>query len=202
MKGKDEVLVKMSNLFRNTWDKFGHILSHNFKSIKATRLKHCTTVQAIEIHILTLNKVHKKLHFLRYLKKKKNPLPFYFKSPICAMAMRLILFYTIQQVLPNVVPNFKILCTVVPEKSFDTNFPMYYTGVRDGKQRQKLTSASWFSFPLYTCICTWPLSRCIQKFEDSGSLRSQEICDRKVEIKGTIHNTTSHTQRLYPISKT
>ena len=35
----------------------------------------------------------------------------------------LILFYTIQQVIPNI-------CT---REIFDTNFPMYYTGVRDGK---------------------------------------------------------------------
>ena len=39
------------------------------------------------------------------------------------------------------------------------------TGVRDGKRnngkRQKLISASWFSFSQYT----WPLSRCIQNLE-------------------------------------
>ena len=84
LKGKDEVLVKMSHLFRYTWDKFGHILSHHFKSIKAMEVKLCTTAKAIEIHILTINKVHKKLHFLRHLnKKKKNPL--FFKSPFCSV---------------------------------------------------------------------------------------------------------------------
>ena len=51
---------------------------------------------------------------------------------------RLILFYTIQQAIHNIfVSNFKILGTVVPEKSFDKNFPMYYyTGVRDAKKEK------------------------------------------------------------------
>ena len=49
--------------------------------------------------------------------------------------------------------HFKILGTAVPE-----NFPMYYIGVRDGKRRQTLITASWFSIPQYT----WPLTRYIQ----------------------------------------
>ena len=101
----------------------------------------------------------------------------------------------------TLVPNFKILGAVVPEKYFDTNFPMYYNGVRDGKRRQKLISASWFSFPQYTL----PLSRCIQNLK-AGSHISLEICDKFLlerkktrSIKGMIsrrpillHNT------LYP----
>ena len=43
------------------------------------------------------------------------------------------------------------------------------------KRRQKLISASWFSFPQYT----WPLSRCIQNLK-TGSHRSQEICNRNL----------------------
>ena len=40
------------------------------------------------------------------------------------------------------VPNFKILGAAVPENFFFINFPMHYTGVRDGnmkkvKRRQK-----------------------------------------------------------------
>ena len=74
LKCKDEVLVKMSHFFHYIWDKFSHILSHNFKSIKAMIIKLCTTVKAIEIHILTINKVHKKL------RQEKEKSSFYFKS--------------------------------------------------------------------------------------------------------------------------
>ena len=35
------------------------------------------------------------------------------------------------------VPNFEILGAVVPGKSL-TNFPMHYTGVRDGKKKKKV----------------------------------------------------------------
>ena len=50
---------------------------------------------------------------------------------------RLILFYTIQHVIPNIGTKFQTLGAVVPEKSFDTNFPMYYIGVRDGKMEKE-----------------------------------------------------------------
>ena len=66
----------MSHFFRYTWDKFDPVLDHHFKTIKSVKVKYCITVKVIEIHILTINKVYKKLHFLRYLTKKKNP--FYF----------------------------------------------------------------------------------------------------------------------------
>ena len=46
----------------------------------------------------------------------------------------LILSYTIKVVLVTFVPNFEIIGAVVPEKIFDTSFPMHYTGVRDGKK--------------------------------------------------------------------
>ena len=45
--------------------------------------------------------------------------------------MRMLLSY------PIFVLNFEILGAVVVEKSFDTNFPMHYTGVRDGKRENK-----------------------------------------------------------------
>ena len=76
LKSKYGVLVKMSHFFRYTWDKFDHVLGHQFKTVKAMKVKFCVTVKVIEIHILTINKVYKKLQFLRYLKKKKNPLYF------------------------------------------------------------------------------------------------------------------------------
>ena len=61
------LIVKMSHFFRYTWDKFYHVLSNHFKSIK---LKLCTAVKAIEMCILTINKVYKKLPVLRYPKEK------------------------------------------------------------------------------------------------------------------------------------
>ena len=58
---------------------------------------------------------------------------------------RLFLSYTMQQVIPNICTKFQNpRCSCFCE-IFDTNFPMYYIGVRDGKngkRRQKLISAS------------------------------------------------------------
>ena len=76
LKSKYGVLVKMSHFFRYTWDKFDHVLDHHFKTIKAMKVKFCIPVKVIGIYILTINKVYKKLHFLRYLKKKKKLLYF------------------------------------------------------------------------------------------------------------------------------
>ena len=72
LKSKYGVLVKMSHFFRYTWDKFDHVLDHHFKTIKAMKVKFCIPVKVIGIHILTINKVYKNLHFLRYLQKKKK----------------------------------------------------------------------------------------------------------------------------------
>ena len=44
---------------------------------------------------------------------------------------------------PMFVPNFEMLGAVVPEKS-DTNFPMHYTGVRDGKKEKLKRSRKEF----------------------------------------------------------
>ena len=77
LKSKYGVLVKMSHFFRYTWDKFDHVLDHHFKTIKTMKVKFCIPVKVIGIHILTINKVYKKLHFLRYLKKKKKLLYFW-----------------------------------------------------------------------------------------------------------------------------
>ena len=93
---------------------------------------------------------------------------------------------------------------------------MYYTGVRDGKngkRRQKLTTASCFSFPQYT----WPLSRCIQILKTLALIgaenavteifigekekRTNKRNDKQEEAGSLLHNTTCHTQHLYQISK-
>ena len=69
------------------------------------------------------------------------------------------------------VPNVKILGAEVPEKSL-TNFPLHYTGVRDGKKersqkKSKEISALCFSFIQDTStVC-----RCIQNLK-TGSVRS------------------------------
>ena len=100
---------------------------------------------------------------------------------------RLVLFPSIQQVIPNICNqtpsryDWKIVESDVKPECTHTyictknqnprhsssweNFPMYYIEVREGKKgkwkkRQKLITASWFSFPQYT----WPFSRCIQNW--------------------------------------
>ena len=49
---------------------------------------------------------------------------------------RLILFYTIQQVIPNICSKFQNPRCSSSLEIFDTNFPMYYIGVRDGKKEK------------------------------------------------------------------
>ena len=84
---------------------------------------------------------------------------------------------------------------------------------KNGKRRQKLITESWFSFPQYA----WPLSRCIQNLK-TLALIGAEISvtvffigerekwtnkgnDKQEEADSLLHNTTSHTQHLYQISK-
>ena len=79
-----------------------------------------------------------------------------------------------------------------------------------GKSRQKLITASWFSFPQYI----WPLSRRIQNLKTLGAKISvTEIFigekekwtnkgnDKQEEADSLLHNIKSHTQHLYQISK-
>ena len=47
---------------------------------------------------------------------------------------KLILSYTIQVVLANVCTKFRNVRCSCSRETFDTNFPMHYTGVRDGKK--------------------------------------------------------------------
>ena len=47
---------------------------------------------------------------------------------------RLILSYTMQQVIPNILYQISNLRCSYSWEIFDTNFPKYYTGVRDGKK--------------------------------------------------------------------
>ena len=84
---------------------------------------------------------------------------------------------------------------------------------KNGKRRQKLISASWFSFPYYT----WPLSKCIQNLKTLALIEAEKSVteifigekgkwtnngnDKQEEAGSLLHNTTSYTQHLYQISK-
>ena len=75
----------------------------------------------------------------------------------------LILFYTIQQV----IPKFKIPGRSSSWEIFDTNFPMYHIGVRDGKmekwkKKAKINHSILVFFPT---IYLAPL-KVYTKFED------------------------------------
>ena len=142
---------------------------------------------------------------------------------------RLSLSYTIQQVIPNICTRFQNPRCSCSWEIFDTNFPIYYTGVRDGKRRQTLISASCFSFTQYT----WPLSGCIQnlktlaligaeksvteifigekekwttkgndKQEEAESLLSSwENIDEKKSLHTPTNIVTEKTKTLYPLYK-
>ena len=49
----------------------------------------------------------------------------------------LILFYTIQQVIPNICTKFQNPRHSSSWEIFDINFPMYYIGVREGKMEKE-----------------------------------------------------------------
>ena len=119
---------------------------------------------------------------------------------------------------PTFVPNFKILGAVVPEKSL-TQISLCITmewemeKSKTRKRKQKLISASWFSFPQYT----WPLSRCTQNLKTLALIEAEKSVteifigekekwtnngnDKQEEADSLLHNTTSYTQHLYQISK-
>ena len=100
---------------------------------------------------------------------------------------RLILSYTIQ-VIPNICTKFQNPRHSSSWEIFDTNFPMYYIGVGDGK-KAKMNLSILVVFPTIYLV---PVK--YTKFEDSGSHRSWEICDRnfywrerkKGQIKGMV----------------
>ena len=50
---------------------------------------------------------------------------------------KLILSYTIQQVIPNICIKFQNPRQSSSWETLDTNFPMYYIGVRNGKKKEK-----------------------------------------------------------------
>ena len=119
---------------------------------------------------------------------------------------------------PTFVPNYKILGTVVLEKSL-TQISLCITleweteKKKKWKRRQKLITESWFSFPQYT----WHLLRCIQNLKTLAVIGAENSVTKKFigekekwtnkgnnmqqHTDSLLHNTTSHTQHLYQISK-
>ena len=85
--------------------------------------------------------------------------------------------------------------------------------MKNGKRRQKLITASWFSFPQYI----WPLSRSIQNLKTLAVIGAENSVtksfigekekwinkgnDKQQHADSLSHNTTSHTQHLYQVSK-
>ena len=86
---------------------------------------------------------------------------------------RLILRYTIQQVIHNICTRFQNLRWSCSWEIFWHKFPhKLHLSERwkNGKRRQKLISASWFSFPQYT----WPLLRSIQNLKTLALIEAEK----------------------------
>ena len=84
----------------------------------------------------------------------------------------LTLFYTIQQVIPNICTKFQNPRHSSSWEIFDTNIPIYYGKM---EKNAKINHRILVFFPtLYLA----PLKR-YTKFEDSGCNRSGEFCDEK-----------------------
>ena len=65
---------------------------------------------------------------------------------------------------------------------FDTNFLMYYIGVRDGKKEKWKKMVKMNLIILVFCPTIYLATlKMYKKFEDSGSHRSREICNRKFD---------------------
>ena len=98
---------------------------------------------------------------------------------------------------------------------------MYYIRVRDGKnEKWKKKAKIEHSILIFYPTVYLATLKVYTKFEDSGCHRSRDFCDgndgnffwreTKMDKKGNdkqgeadslLHNTTSHTQHLYQISK-
>ena len=97
----------------------------------------------------------------------------------------LILFYTIQQVIPKYVPNFKTLGAVVPEKSL-TQISLCITlewEMEKSKNRKKKAKINLSILIFFPTIYLATL-KVYTKLEVFGSHRSCEICDRNFYWRG------------------
>ena len=79
----------------------------------------------------------------------------------------LILFYTIQQVIPNICTKFQNPRHSSSWEIFDTNVPMYYIGVRDEKKEKwkKKTKINHRILVFFPTIYLAPL-KVYTKFKD------------------------------------
>ena len=104
---------------------------------------------------------------------------------------KLILFYTIQQVIPNICTKFQNPRRSSSREIFDTNFPMYYMGVRDGKKGkiEKMVKINLSILDFCPTIYLATL-KVYTKFEDFGSHRCQKICDRNLYIYNQMYICT------------
>ena len=94
---------------------------------------------------------------------------------------------------------------------------MYYIRVKEGNEKLKKEGKMRISILISIYTVHFAFLKVYTKFENTGSNRSGEICDRnfhwrerKITNKGTdkqyvavllLHNTTHHYQALYQISE-
>ena len=118
----------------------------------------------------------------------------------------LILFYTIQQVIPNICTKFHIPRCSSSREIFDTNFPMYYIWARDWK-KEKWTKKAKINHSILVFFPTINLAllKVYTKFEDSGSHRSHDFYDvnfywreKNGQIKGMIRLILFYTIQVMP----
>ena len=89
---------------------------------------------------------------------------------------RLILSYTMQQVIPNICTKFQNPRYSCSWEIFDANVPMYYIGVRDGK-KQKWKKAAKINLSILIFFPTIYLAtlKVYTKFEDWLSQKSRNL---------------------------
>ena len=127
----------------------------------------------------------------------------------------LLFIYTIHFAYLKVYTKFHNPKSSSCWENSDKKCPYVYIGVTEGK----IEKEAKMSFSIFILIYTIQLAylKVYTIFENTGSNRSQEICDRifigekeKLINKGTdkqyvvillLHNTTNHYQTLYQISE-
>ena len=82
--------------------------------------------------------------------------------------------------------NSRIFNQVVAERTLTKNVHMCYIGVTEGNIEKEYK----LSFSIFIFIYTMHLAylRAYTKFENTGSNRSQELCDRNFHWRGRIIN--------------
>ena len=127
----------------------------------------------------------------------------------------LVLFHIKQQMIHNICTKLQNSMCNSSWEIFVTNFPIYITLEREmEKVKRRQNKSQQFCF---LSQYTWPLSMCIQnlktlaltedeKFVAENLLGQKEKWTNKGNHKqlhadSLLHNTTSHTQNLYQLSK-